>query len=334
LEGIHPVYYIDNSEAKQGTVFQGVPVISVEKLVSLQHTFSKPILVLICSAQISVCNQIQSQLQKCGLTYTMVDAYVFRKNKQLIKDVYDLLEDDFSKDIYIAIIQSRINNTPIPESIVSNEQYFLLPQFLERSEKEVFVDIGAYVGDTVEQYINKKSGIFGKIYAFEPDTLNFSALNYRSLRLKKEWAFSDDKLTLIHAGVGAKTERKLFMTQHVGGDAGGGGGISSSARLGANFVADKKENAEEIMIYTIDDYFNNQQVGFIKADIESYELDMLHGAESVIKRDKPLLAISIYHNASDIFTIPLFIKQLCGSYILKIRHHKYKFDDTVLYAYV
>jgi len=206
-EGIHPVYYIDNSETKQGTIFQGVSVISVEKLVSLQKTFNKPVLVLICSAQIAVCNQVQLQLQKYGLTYITVDAFVFKKNADKIKTVCESLADDFSRDVYIQLIKSRTLNSEVPESVVNNEQYFLLPQFLERSEKEVFVDLGAYVGDSIEQYINKKSGAFGKIYAFEPDTINFSALKHRSARLKNEWAFPENKLTLVNGGVGSKTER-------------------------------------------------------------------------------------------------------------------------------
>jgi glutamyl-tRNA reductase len=209
-EGINPVYYIDNSEAKQGTIFQGVPVISVEKLAPLQKTFDKPVLVIICSTQITTCNQIQLQLQESGLTYTTIDAFVFDKNKEQIKAVYNLLEDDFSRNVYIQMIQSRFKNIPVPESIVNNEQYFLLPKFLDRSEKEIFVDLGAYVGDSIEQYINKKSGVFKKIYSFEPDSLNFSALVSRAERLKNEWAFSDDKLVLVHGGVGAKTEQKLF----------------------------------------------------------------------------------------------------------------------------
>jgi FkbM family methyltransferase len=323
LEGIHPVYYVDNSEAKQNTIFQGIPVISVEKLVTLQQTFSKPVFVLICSAQISICNEIQLQLQKYELTYATIDSFVFEKNKDSIKAVHDLLEDDFSKEVYTQIIYSRTNNSPIPESLVSNEQYFLLSHFLKRSEKEVFVDLGAYVGDTVEQYINKKSGFFKKIYAFEPDALNFLALEHRTARLKKEWAFSNDKLTLIHGGVGAKTESKYFASSS-----------TNSARLGANFVADKTENTKEVTIYSLNDYFKEQQVSFIKADIESYELDMLRGAESIIKRDRPLLAVCIYHNASDMFTIPLFIKELCSDYKLKVRHHTYDFLDTVLYAYL
>jgi len=331
-EGIRPVYYIDNSEAKLGTVFQGVSVISVEKLVSLQKTFSKPVLVLICSAQITVCNQIQLQQQKYGLTYITVDAFVFKKNADKIKTVCDLLADDLSRDVYIQLIKSRINNSPVPETLVSNEQYFSLPQFLERSEKEVFVDLGAYVGDSIEQYINKKSGVFGKIYAFEPDTINFSALQHRSARLKNEWALSEQKLILVNRGVGAKTELKYLSPtpHHLINNA---ENITGSARLGATFASDRTDGME-VMVYALDDYFKEQKVSFIKADIESYELDMLHGAESVIKRDRPLLAVCIYHNASDMFTIPLFIKELCGDYKIKIRHHTYDFADTVLYVYI
>jgi FkbM family methyltransferase len=319
-EGIHPVYYIDNSEAKQGTVFHGVSVISVEKLVSLQQTFSKPLLILICSAQINVCSQMQLQLQKYGLTYTTVDSFVFGKNIDSIKAVYDLLEDDYSKEIYLQIIKSRINNSPIPESLVNNAQYFLLPPFLERSEREIFVDLGAYVGDTVEQYINKKSGVFGKIFAFEPDARNFLGLEYRVERLKKEWAIPDDKLCLIYGGVGAITALTNFT--------------KSSEGLNSNFNAKENENTNEVIIYNLDNYFKEERINFIKADIENYELNMLHGAESIIKRDRPLLAVCIYHNASDMFTIPLFIKELCNDYILKIRHHTYNFAETVLYAYI
>jgi hypothetical protein len=107
-----------------------------------------------------------------------------------------------------------------------------------------------------------------------------------------------------------------------------------NARLGANFVTDDTEGAEEIMVYALDDYFKEQRISFIKADIESYELDMLHGAEAVIKRDKPLLALSMYHNASDMYTIPLFVKKLCPNYKIKIKHHTAVHADTVLYAYL
>jgi len=335
-EGIHPIYYIDNSEIKQGTVFQGVSVISVEKLISLQETFNKPLLILICSTNITVCNQIQLQLKKYELTYVTIDAFVFKKNADKIKTVYDSLADDISRDVYLKIIQSRITNSQVPEALVSNESYFILPPFLERSEKEVFVDLGAYVGDSIEQYINKKIGVFGKIYAFEPDSLNFSALQYRSTRLKNEWTLSEKKLFLVNGGVGSKTERMYLSpppSPPLVNLINNAENNTGSARFGANLNSDRTDGIE-VMVYSLDDYFKEQKVSFIKADIESYELDMLHGAEAVIKRDKPLLAVCIYHNASDMYTIPLFIKELCSNYKIKIRHHTYNYAETVLYAYI
>jgi hypothetical protein len=104
----------------------------------------------------------------------------------------------------------------------------------------------------------------------------------------------------------------------------------SGANPGANLI----NTTSEVVIYALDDYFKNQKIHFIKADIESYEFDMLSGAQLIIKRDKPLLAVSIYHNASDIYTLPLYIKELDKKYKIMIRHHTYTVADTVMYAYI
>jgi FkbM family methyltransferase len=323
-EGIKPVYYIDNDISKQNTVFQGVEVISLEKLILLKQTFAKPVLVLICSANIDMCDQIKMQLQQYSLLHATVDSVVFDQNKQKILQVYNLFEDELSKEIYARMILSRALNVPVPEHIVSIDGCFILPPFLVQNAREIFVDLGAYTGDTVERYIEKKMGVFHRIYAFEPDKLNFVAMAHRAARLKNEWSLPDDKLVLVRAGVGMKTGQALFALPGDG---------ENTARLGANFLMDTGA-AEEVPLYALDDYFKEQKVGFIKADIESYELDMLRGAESIIKRDNPLLAVCIYHNASDMYTIPLFISTLCPDYKLKIRHHTYSFSETVLYAYM
>jgi FkbM family methyltransferase len=320
-EGINPAYYIDNNKTKQDTVFYNVPVISVEKLISLKQTFSKPILVFICSANVSMCCQIKQQLSENNLLYCTVDEFVFNKNRDKILKVYDVFEDDYSRDVYEQILYSRILSIPIDDKIITDVSYFCLPQFRDLSMQEIFVDLGAFTGDTIEYYIWKRQGSFFKsIYAFEPDKRNFNAMNNRVTRLKNEWCIPDDKFLLVNAGVGAKTEYKQFT--------------STSSSLGANFITDNTKGAEEIIVYALNDYFREQRISFIKADIESYELDMLHGAEAVIKRDKPLLALSIYHNASDIYTIPLFVKKLYQDYKLKIRHHTTVYADTVLYAYL
>ncbi len=60
----------------------------------------------------------------------------------------------------------------------------------------------------------------------------------------------------------------------------------------------------------------------------------LKGAEKIIKRDRPKLAVCIYHNPEDIFEIPFLIKKLVPEYKLYIRHHSDTYAETVVYATV
>lgn len=82
------------------------------------------------------------------------------------------------------------------------------------------------------------------------------------------------------------------------------------------------------------DEFLTEPYSFLKADIESYEYQMLLGAEKSIRKFKPLLAVCIYHNAVDFYSIPILVKQILPEYRLAIRHHKDTLGETVLYAWV
>ena len=90
---------------------------------------------------------------------------------------------------------------------------------------------------------------------------------------------------------------------------------------------------EVFSIHKIDELFSDTHIGFLKADIESYEMDMLHGAMKVIKRDRPKLAICIYHNASDLYQILAYLRTELEDYCFAVRHHTPFYADTVLYAY-
>lgn len=70
----------------------------------------------------------------------------------------------------------------------------------------------------------------------------------------------------------------------------------------------------------------------IKMDVEGSELESLKGAKRTIQRDKPKLAICIYHKPEDMTEIPMFIKELVPEYRLYVRHHSNSDLETVLYA--
>ena len=69
-------------------------------------------------------------------------------------------------------------------------------------------------------------------------------------------------------------------------------------------------------------------------DIEGAEMDTLIGAQKIIKRCKPKLAVCIYHRMNDIIKIPIFLKELVPEYNFKVRQHSKSMLETVLYAEV
>ena len=231
----------------------------------------KDILVLICSAQLNVQKAVSEQLENFGISYLTVDEYVFTKRIDEILKCVELLDDE-SAEIYAEIIESRLVGYYPLSKFISREQYFILPKFRTVSEKEVFVDCGAFVGDSIERYISTHDGTFGKIFAFEPDAISYLALSARVERLNREWALSADKIQLVNAGVGRKTIEGV-IEKHLG--------LSSIISENNNLTGDS------IKIYALDDFFVEQKITFLKADIESFEIDMLRGAENIIRRDVP-----------------------------------------------
>lgn len=319
-EDINPILYLDNNKEKENTYFNGVKVISPETLIGKGKKEYSKMLILICSGNIETSLEIKQQLNEMGCNYMMIDQYIFSKHKEDILKVYDLLEDNLSKKVYANIIFARAKNCHISTDIVSKNQYFVIPQVCIRSNKEVFVDFGAYVGDSIERYLWKVEGIFKNIYAFEPDPINYRAMEFRVNRLKKEWGLKDKKIHLINAGIGKEKDELSFSRL-------------DTNSLSSKFSIEKDLSNIKVKIYSLDDFFLNKKITFLKADIEGYEYDMLLGGKQLIIEQKPKMAICIYHNASDMFDIPLLVKQLDNNYKLIIRHHSYTYEETVMYLY-
>ena len=84
----------------------------------------------------------------------------------------------------------------------------------------------------------------------------------------------------------------------------------------------------------IDSVVGDDNVTFIKMDVEGSELKALEGAKNTIIRKHPRLAICIYHKAMDVIEIPSYILSLVPEYKFYIRHYNSHMWETVLYAEV
>lgn len=312
--------YCDNNSEKWGCIFGGKSVIAPGEFEGQED-----VCVLICSPQLKVYREVSEQLNNLngGIENYLIDEVIIKHHAEEILQVYDSLGDLKSKEIYEEIIRCRVCNQLPDEKIYSGEAYFSVGVFRRGKSDEIFIDLGGYVGDTIEEYLWARKGVFGKIIAFEPDKRNYNAMVYRVERLKKEWNIRDEDIELHQLGAG-KDDLELAVQSY-----------GNSHGLGSKILAagEKFPGTDTCNIVSLD-HFIKEPYHFLKADIESYEYGMLSGAEKGIKAYRPQMSICIYHNAVDLYSIPLLIRRFVPEYQFAIRHHSIDLDETVLYAWI
>lgn len=308
--------YIDSAPSKIGKLFNGKPIISPESLKKMKN-----ICVLICSIRSEVVKEISEQLESWSLEWYLMDEVILKKHSREVLQCYDLMEDEQSKDLYANLIIWRITGEKTEIKIDQKRQYFGIEDFSTKRVNDVFIDCGAYTGDTIEGYLEQKKGIFKKIIAFEPDVFTFEKLNSQIELEKKKWNLWDNQIIAYPYGVARNSGEGKF--EHYEADAGFG------SKMVESFV---KEDGN-CKIISLDEFLTEPYT-FLKADIESYEYQMLLGAQNGIRNNKPRLAICIYHNSIDLYSIPLLIKELVPEYRMAVRHYTKDLSETVLYAWV
>jgi len=90
---------------------------------------------------------------------------------------------------------------------------------------------------------------------------------------------------------------------------------------------------QEVLTQTVDAAAGGQAVDFIKLDVEGAEMAALAGAERTIRRDRPKLALSIYHSTADMAAIPTWVDDLGLGYRLYLDHRWPGPAETILFAH-
>ena len=263
-------------------------------------------------------NDIKNSINTNKKCFTFDKWFVMKYFNDLL-NIRNIFYDDISKNIFDILIYAKLlENVDYCSYAYSDNQYFSINQFKYKNGNEIYVDAGAYVGDTLEKFLYNNYGLFKKIYAFEPGLKQFNAMKLRLERISKEWAINNDNIILMNAGL-SDSNTNAYLT-------------SSNQLSGNKTTSDSTENI--IVLYSIDNFLNGEPITFLKSDIEGEELNMLKGAENTIKKYKPKMAISVYHRPDDLLTIPKYIKELVPEYNFSLRHHSLSFNDTVLYCWV
>jgi FkbM family methyltransferase len=360
LHDVVPLYFCDTNSERIGHEYLGIPVISFEQakkeyrhaiFVIATNNFKDEIKVVLRANGIpkwtSIDNKDQFfyylQIYKWHHPFETLDL-------DQVQQAYDLLQDDASKSLFVGriallssyadyglfreFIQNNSYNEKYPvgnEFVVSEHTYnyesfyYFNNDVLKLEDHEVLIDGGAFDGDSAKEFIKAcelKGLTYDEIFCIEADSANYEVLseNFRD----------NEKVTPINLGLwSSKTQLKFANSETM---------FITEARIIDSSIemARSEENVSNATIDTIkiDDIGNNQKISFIKMDIEGAELEALKGAERVLRRDKPKLAISLYHKKTDIYEIPLFIHSICPEYKIYIRHFSSNLCETVMLAYV
>lgn len=219
----------------------------------------------------------------------------YEKHKDEIEKVRSMLCDEKSRQTYDNIISFKLTgdmNLLFNCEISKDEAY---KNILHLSDDEIYLDLGAFNGDTVEEFISHVSS-YRKIYAAEPDRKNFSKL------LKNTEILSN--IETFNVCISDSDGRIRF-----------------SSDGGRNGKADNKGIFIDSL--TVDSIIGENDVTYIKFDVEGLEKEALTGSSETIKRCKPKMLVSCYHRSEDIFTLPLLVKSIRDDYRVYIRHNPY-----------
>ena len=229
------------------------------------------------------------------------------QNAEKIQLVYDSLADDYSRKVYANIINFKISGKIEYLSAVTSSKADIYHKIIKPTHAEVYVDLGAYNGDTIRELLEFTNGTYHSIYALEPDKKNFKKLAKFVDGMKHVYAYN---------AAAWCTDTSLPFAAKAGRQS----AINASSD---NFVAAR----------SVDSILENKYATIIKMDVEGFEREAIWGASQTISHYSPKLMVALYHRNEDIFEIPLLIKSLNPNYKLYIRHQLYiPAWETNLYA--
>lgn len=327
--GVEPVAFADDTPGKQGRVIDGLTVMTPSEAVArfgARTVFAVTILNPFASFL-----EVERRLRRLTnarvipflhVAWSYPDEFLPHFQFELpqhvlpkaaeIKRALSVFADDESRRQFVAHVRFRLllDYAALPAS--SQGDYFPPDVLAPLAPDVTFVDCGAYDGDTVRRFIRQQRGDFGRVYAFEPDENNCRRLREYVEALGEEVA---RRVHIYQAGVGAGRGRLKFNST----------GDTSAAFDGTGDVEVEVLPLQEV----IED---GGGTIYIKFDVEGAEREALAGADRLIRRARPIVAVSVYHRPDDLWELPLYLHSLDLGYKLFLRTQGEDGMDIVCYA--
>ncbi len=218
-------------------------------------------------------------------------------HEEEIQQVYEMLMDDQSKRVFENVLRFKATGDIQLLAEVETPVKEIYQNLLCLGRDEIYVDLGAYDGDTLREFLNWAPE-YKKIYAVEPDEKN-----YRKL-CKTIESLGINHIEAVHAGIWNQAGEISFL---------GKAGRNSRVGRGGNIIS----------AISVDSLLQGNPATYIKLDVEGSEEKALTGAQDTIRTYGPKLLLSAYHRNEDLWSLPLAVKRINPNYVFYLRHQPY-----------
>jgi FkbM family methyltransferase len=328
-QGVSPVAFIDDTPSKQGTMLEGIPIFS-QRMAAEKYAHDLSVVVTILNPLHAYPDTEDRLRERWGwrclpflalawqdrgkhgplLHITVPSALL--ADAQRISEFDALLQDTRSKTELARQIAFRLTldytvlQSAMPDAYFPSDVPLTFPADL------TFVDAGAFDGDSVLAFTKACRGSFKQVVAIEADPSNFVKL--QSTLKGQPWS---SKVIFHHAALSNSSVSSLYF--------------NSTGDMAA-CLADSNTEGTAVPARLLSDVIPATRPVYIKFDIEGAEWDTLTASTEFLKRIKPELAVSVYHDPADLWRIPLWLNELEMGYKFWIRNHGTEGTDVVCYA--
>lgn len=212
-------------------------------------------------------------------------------------EAYALLSDDFSRKSYIDILNFKVSGKVEYLFSCQKNKAEIYSEYLRLDNNEIFMDLGAYDGDTVREFLQATDNQYKKIIAVEADEKNYKKLTDKTSGV--------ERIETYNLAAWNKKETLFFEKKK-----GRNSKLSSAGQV-------------EVQADSVDNILGGEKITILKMDIEGSEETALDGAKKTIQTYKPKLYVCAYHRNDDMFRLPLKINEIHKGYNFYFCHHPY-----------
>lgn len=284
---------------------EGIPVYS---LLEIQKKFSK-FNVVFGHAKYELkkgiaerCKNIQGVFcipNVCYGQYQKMEKVFFENHAERYYENFNLFNDCTSKKCMIAYLKCKLSENVdyIIEVHNGSMNYFENPVYTV-GKNEVYVDIGAYTGDSLDLFLRTTGNNYKRIYAYEPESKSYDLLKEYVGKKKLK------NIVLEQKGTWNKKERLFFN------DTEESSGIGSLLSDNMTCLID---------VDALDNMLLDEDVTLVKINFLAGVRETVEGMKKLMVRSKPKLVITVGFDEYALLSIPLLIKEINPAYKLYLR---------------